>query len=63
MRQLKLFVKPERIIASLIYVGALIMTLFFALYPPVQSVILIIIFIIIQGCALVWSVLLPRLLR
>lgn len=53
-RQLKMMFKPIRLIATIIYLGALGMTLFVAIYT--KSALLVLICVIIQICAIVWYV-------
>jgi len=55
LRQFKNMVKPVRLIASLIFVSSMIMT-FVAIFVFENSI-LVIIFVIVQFCALVWYVL------
>ncbi|KAJ1910163.1 hypothetical protein IWQ60_010802 [Tieghemiomyces parasiticus] len=52
MRQLKLAFQPVRLIATLVYVASLVVTLIAAIV--LDSMILSIIMVIVQFCALVW---------
>jgi len=54
MRQLKMMFNPVRLIATLIYLGALAFTLFVAI--TTKSALLVLICVIIQVCAIVWYV-------
>jgi len=52
MRQLKMMMNPTRIIASLIYVGAMVLTMVAAFV--LKSQLLVLVAVIIQFCAIVW---------
>jgi len=52
MRQLKMMLKPTRLIATIVYVAALVLTLVAAFV--IGSSLLVLLAVIIQFCALVW---------